>query len=47
MSTNLEIKIDKRFLINFILIAAVVLAVLEFAELAVIAYSLKTGALCK
>jgi hypothetical protein len=47
MPTVIEIKLDKRLIINIILVLAVALAVFEAVELGLIAYSLKAGLLCK
>ncbi len=47
MGTTLEIKVNKRFFINLVLVVIVVLAVLEAVELGLLAYGLKTGLLCK
>ncbi|MBU1180033.1 hypothetical protein KJ885_03755 [Patescibacteria group bacterium] len=47
MSNSITLKFNKRFLINVLLFVAVLLALLVLVELGIIAYSLKTGALCK
>lgn len=44
---TIEIKVNKRFLINFLLIVITLVALLEAVELGLIAYSLKAGLLCK
>lgn len=43
----IEIKLNKRIVINALLAIAVLAVVLEAAELGFIAYALKVGALCK
>lgn len=47
MGSILEIKINKRFFINLVLVAITLLALLETVELVLIAYGIKTGLLCK
>ncbi len=47
MAATLEIKVNKRFFINLVLVAVVVLALLEAVELGLLAYGIKTGLLCK
>lgn len=46
MST-IEIKVNKRFLINLLLVVITLVAILEAVELGFITYSIKTGLLCK
>jgi hypothetical protein len=47
MSDAVVLKLNKKFLINLLLLAVVILAMVEFVELAVIVYAWRTGALCK
>lgn len=46
MST-IELKINKRFFINLLLFIIVIVAILETIELGLLAYSVKSGLLCK
>jgi len=47
MANAIEIKLNRRTVINFLLAIAVIAVILEAAELGLIAYALKTGLLCK
>ncbi|MFH1193546.1 MAG: hypothetical protein V1661_00965 [bacterium] len=47
MAGQIEIKLNKRLIINLLLTIAVVAVILEAAELGFIAYALKTGVLGK
>lgn len=44
---TIELKINKRFFINSLLLIIVVVAALETIELGLLAYSVKSGLLCK
>lgn len=44
---TIELKINKRFFINLMLVIIVIVAVLETVELGLLAYSVKSGLLCK
>ncbi|MFA5133757.1 MAG: hypothetical protein WC459_03070 [Patescibacteria group bacterium] len=47
MAKTIEIKLNKRVIINILLAIAVLAVILEAAELGLIAYALKAGTLCK
>jgi hypothetical protein len=47
MAGQIEIKLNRRTVINFLLAIAVIAVILEAVELGLIAYALKTGVLGK
>lgn len=47
MGTAIEIKVNKKLLVNIILVILVFAAILEAVELGLMAYALKTEVFCK